>query len=111
MLRIIVPDASRYLKAYANGDWSDFIALRNINEEHYEAWSDSQYHTRMEIVNAVFRCGMHRFAYDYETLEFLLKRYGFSQVTQQEFGVSLLPELQIDLPKRARESLYVEGVK
>jgi hypothetical protein len=66
----------------------------------------------MELINVVFRQYYeHKFIFDYETLEFLLQRYGFSSVCRQSFGESLLEELEIDKPERATESLYVEAVK
>jgi hypothetical protein len=66
----------------------------------------------MEVLNAMFRQYFeHKFAYDFPTLEFLLFRYGFSEVLNQSFGRSTLPELAIDSPDRASESLYVEAVK
>ena len=66
----------------------------------------------MELINVVFRQGFeHKYAYDYETLEFLLHRYGFSNVQQQKFGESWMEELSIDWERRASESLYVEAMK
>lgn len=66
----------------------------------------------MELVNFVFRQKYDRkFAYDYETLKFLLYKYGFSSVQKQEFGKSQLEELCIDQQVRASESLYIEAVK
>jgi len=66
----------------------------------------------MELINAVFRQGCeHKFAYDYETIAFLLKRYGFREVKKQAYGRSSMPELCIDHQIRASASLYVEGIK
>jgi hypothetical protein len=66
----------------------------------------------MEVVNAVFRQYFeHKYAYDYATLEFLLKRHGFAEVHKMSFGKSLKPELCLDQASRESESLYVEGVK
>jgi hypothetical protein len=66
----------------------------------------------MEMVNMVFRQGcQHRYAYDFETLEFLLRTCSFSSVAQKEFGQSWMPELAVDQLRRAPESLYVEARK
>jgi hypothetical protein len=66
----------------------------------------------MEVVNSVFRQYFeHKWAYDFATLEFLLGRYDFCEIQQQEFGRSVLPTLCIDNPERACGSLYVEGRK
>jgi hypothetical protein len=66
----------------------------------------------MELINFVFRQQYeHKYAYDYETLEFILYKYGFSKVQRQAFGKSLMDELSIDQQIRASESLYVEAIK
>ncbi len=112
VLRLIVPDTERYLRAYCAGGWDELSALRKLDAQHTDPVFQCVYNTRMELINMVFRQGyQHKFAYDYETMAFLLRRYGFAHVEQQTFGVSLRPELGIDQADRARESLYVEAVK
>ena len=77
-----------------------------------DRWFKHQYHTPMELLNAVFRQGPeHHFAYDAETLEFVLRHAGFENVTQRSFGVSADPVICLDIPERATESLYMEAVK
>jgi predicted SAM-dependent methyltransferase len=111
VLRIIVPDAEKYLRAYAQGGWSGFEPVRPLVDG-ADRWFKHKYHTPMELVNAIFHQGQqHRFAYDAATLEFLLKRAGFTQVTQQEFGKTAGPVVCLDTPDRATESLYMEAVK
>jgi predicted SAM-dependent methyltransferase len=101
ILRIVVPDAEKYVLAYPQG-WGALARLRSVDH----------YRSRMEVVNDVFReAGLHKFAYDFETLEEALMRARFSTVVQQQFGTSLLNELAIDLEHRQAESLYVEAVK
>jgi len=59
-LRVIVPDAGRYLKAYASNDvWSELTKLRPLETQNgtegvdpYFGWT---YNTPMELMNAVFR--------------------------------------------------------
>ena len=115
VLRIIVPDTEKFLHSYANdadGGWENMAKMRNLNSQRREEWSDTEYNTRMEVINAVFRSGFsHKYAYDYETLEFLLLKYGFKTVLRQEYGRTLLPVLNIDQAVREAESLYVEAVK
>jgi predicted SAM-dependent methyltransferase len=111
VLRIIVPDAEKYMMAYATGGWQEFERIRPLEDQrdyHY-GWT---YNTRMELVNQVFRQGQqHKFAYDFETMDFLLKRNGFLEVRKQEYGKSVMPEVCIDLKSRRSESLYVEAIK
>ena len=112
VIRVIVPDAGKYLAAYARGGWQELAALRPLgpgNEDHYFKFT---YNTPMELINVVFRQAQeHKFAYDRETLEFLLKRHGFAEVRQQAFGRSIDPVLCLDTEERATESLCVEAVK
>ncbi len=112
VIRLIVPDAGRYLKAYCKDSWEELQALRPLDSEGTDFYLKCKYHTKMELINNVFRHGEeHRYAYDYETLEFLLIKYGFSSVQQQEFGKSLKDYLCLDRQERTSESLYVEAVK
>jgi predicted SAM-dependent methyltransferase len=112
VLRIIVPDAEKYLIAYAQGGWHGFEKLRMLDDRGRDPYFGWKYNTRMELVNHVFRQGQqHKFAYDFETVEFLLKRNGFQDVRQQEYGRSVMPELCIDREIRRSESLYVEAIK
>jgi len=112
VLRIAVPDAGRYLEAYNRPGWEDLVRLRPLEPGHVDAHFRFAYRTKMELVNMVFRQGHHhKYAYDYETVDFVLRRYGFSQVSRQPYRRSLLPELAIDDPGRASESLYVDASK
>lgn len=112
VIRIIVPDAEKYLRGYCRGDWDELARVRPLGPGHSDAHFGSKYNTKMELVNVVFRQYFeHKFAWDYETMEFVLRRFGFSDVYQQSFGNSVEEGLAIDMPERASESLYVEGVK
>ncbi len=107
VLRVVVPDGRKYLKAYASGDWDEMRAISPM-----ALGRDTNRTTLMEIVNEHFRqVGQHRFSYDYETLERLLREIGFEDVSESAFGESRLAGLAIDSPERAAESLYVEAVR
>jgi predicted SAM-dependent methyltransferase len=114
IVRIVVPDAGRYLQLYP-GDWSGFVLVRPLVEEngHYrDFWLDRVYRTKMELINEVFRQGTeHKYAYDAETLSMKLRDAGFARVLQQSYGVSARRETPLDTKARAGESLYVEGIK
>ncbi len=110
--RFIVPDAGRYLRAYAAGGWDQLAALRPLTGEHRDHWFGHAYHTPMELVNVVFRQGVeHQFAWDEDTLRHALSACGFESVKPRRFGESADPRLLIDTPERAGESLYVEAVR
>jgi len=94
------------------GDWETLAKIRPLVDGQTDYWYRINYRTRMELINQVFRQGTdHKFAYDWETLQMLLKEHGFSDVTLQTFGCGKSAELCIDRPERASESLYVEAVR
>lgn len=106
-LRIVVPDAGRYLLAYSSPD--------------DEAWHDLGWDlndlppditSKMDIVNHVFRQGEeHRYAYDAETLIATLREAGFAHARQLAFGESSDPLLRDDRPEHRLYSLYVDAIK
>jgi predicted SAM-dependent methyltransferase len=110
-IRVIVPDAEKYIRAYCADGWDDLARIHPLYPDHTDGFG-SGFNTKMEVVNSVFRQYFeHKWAYDFATLQFLLARYGFCEIQQQEFGRSALPTLCIDNPERASGSLYVEGRK
>ena len=112
VLRIVVPDAEKYIRAYCEAGWDAVSRVRGLDAEHFDTYAECRYHTKMELLNEVFRQAFeHKFAYDFETLAFLLGKYGFSRVVHQEYRRSLLTDLCIDQERRASESLYVDAVK
>ena len=107
ILRIIVPDAQRYLHAYVTESREEFKAL---------GWDldrlPSDIHTPMHILNHVFHQeGEHLFGWDFATMEWALRRAGFSRVDKKAFGVSADSGLALDRPEHAPYSLYVEATK
>ena len=107
ILRVVVPDAGRFLLAYPSGKKEDWAALGwNLDE------LPQGFHTPMDIINHVFRQREeHAYAYDFETLSRALRQAGFREIRKCEFGVSPDPQLCGDLPEHRLYSLYVEAVK
>jgi predicted SAM-dependent methyltransferase len=106
VLRIIVPDAERYLRAYCTNDLSGFSAL-GVTQPF-----PADLPTRMDIVNHAFhQWDEHRWGYDYETLAHRLRTAGFSRIERSEFQKSLEPKLAQDRDFHAPYSLYVDAVK
>jgi predicted SAM-dependent methyltransferase len=111
VLRIIVPDAGKYLHAYTAGGFAAFVPMRQLTDRR-DPWLRQTYGTPMELVNAVFHQGTeHHVGYDAETLEYVLRQAGFTRVTQQSFGRSHDPIMCLDREERASESLYMEAVR
>lgn len=110
VIRIVVPDAGKYLRAYCTEGWEDLTRLRGLHPGGMDPWMGCAYHTKMELVNMVFRQGTeHKWAYDGETLCFLLSYFGFVEPRPCAYRQSQLPELAIDQDVRRSESLYVEA--
>ncbi|HEY3874571.1 MAG TPA: methyltransferase domain-containing protein [Candidatus Kapabacteria bacterium] len=107
VIRIVVPNAQRYLEAYVANKPDVWNALgwdlANMPDDIL---------TPMHIVNHVFhQSGEHLFAYDFETLKLVLEKSGFRRVLNQNFRVSLHPKLAIDQVNHRLYSLYVEAMK
>lgn len=112
VIRIIVPDVEKYIRAYCADGWQELIQVRPLRPDHTDVHFGSRFNTKMEVLNVVFRQYFeHKYAYDFSTLEFVLRRSGLGDIRKQDFCQSLLPELCIDNPDRVSESLYVEAVK
>jgi predicted SAM-dependent methyltransferase len=114
IIRLVVPDAGRYLMLYS-GQWSEIAKIRPLvsqNQGFKDFWLGDIYTTKMEFINAVFRQGFeHKYAYDAETLMLKLHHWPFSKIIHQSYGLSLDNEIILDTPERGPESLYVEAVK
>ena len=103
-LRVIVPDAFKIVRAYAEGDYDMLYALSR----------DAAGLSPVGVVNHLFRDGiLHKYVYDFEELRGELIRVGFTNVRQAAFRDSTIPELNIDsdTPSRRAQSLYVEAIR
>jgi predicted SAM-dependent methyltransferase len=114
VLRIVVPDAGAYLRAYS-GPWEVLADMRPLDctaNGWRDRWLGHVYQTKMQFMNAIFRQGYeHKYAYDDETLVLVMREAGFADVVVQKFGTSIDPKMAPDSNDRRTESLYVEAVK
>lgn len=104
VFRVIVPDAEKYLLAYARGDLTE---LRDLAGETHD-------NEPMQVVNRVFRERVfHRYAWDYRLLDVELKRAGFGHVRRAAFrdSADVAANIDYDQDLRRRQSLYVEARK
>jgi predicted SAM-dependent methyltransferase len=105
VLRIIVPDAERYLQAYCRGDLSGF------HELDVPTPFPSDLPTRMDVINHVFhQWHEHRWGYDFETMAHRLRDAGFATIERSAYLSSRNPRLAQDRSTHAPYSLYVEAV-
>jgi predicted SAM-dependent methyltransferase len=106
VLRIAVPDAERYLRAYCSPDLSGFHELGVPDP------LPSDLPTRMDVVNHIFhQWHEHRWGYDFETLAHRLRSAGFDRIERSEYKVSHRAALAQDRNEHAPYSLYVEAIK
>jgi len=106
VLRVIVPDAERYLRAYCRNDLAGFSELA------VPMPFPMDLPTRMDVVNHVFhQFHEHRWGYDFETLAHRLHACGFSGVEKTSYQRSLDAELAQDCENHAPYSLYVDAIK
>jgi len=113
VLRIIVPDAGRYLKMYG-GPWEALAETRPLewtDDGWRDIWLKQIYKTQMQLINAVFhQKGQHKYAYDAETLILAIREAGFDSIEEKSYGETIL---RFELPERedrSPESLYVEAI-
>lgn len=113
VLRIIVPDAGRYIRFYG-GEWETLAAMRpleKVEEGWRDVWLKEVYVTQMQLINAVFhQRGQHKYGYDAETLILAMKNAGFKEVAEKSFGDSAISVPTPERKDRAPESLYVEAI-
>ena len=106
VLRVIVPDAERYMRAYCSDDLCGFQELA-VPEPFPEDLP-----TRMDIINHVFhQWHEHRWGYDFETLTHRLRNAGFQRVEKAAYQSSCAQFLAQDREEHAPYSLYVDAVK
>jgi predicted SAM-dependent methyltransferase len=112
VLRIIVPDAGRYLEAYNGQGWSALKELRGIHDGFHDSYYTVRFTSKIELVNLIFRqFSEHKFGYDYDCLKSILLAAGYVKVAKVGFGISCDPTVAIDQLSRQHESLYVEAIK
>jgi predicted SAM-dependent methyltransferase len=105
-IRLGMPDAELFIRAYVENDHSFFEKAQNIGSP------TRPLDTRMKIINQMARMGgHHHYAWDFETLRLAMERAGFCHITQGTSGTSRYDGLCLDDPAHAFETLYAEGEK
>jgi predicted SAM-dependent methyltransferase len=106
VLRVIVPDIEKSLRAYVEKD-SDFFASRRRT---WTWWPEAA--TRLEDFLAYAGAGpdfgfaCHKFGYDFETLRHLLQRAGFRQVERSGYMESVHAALRHDNASLVARAMY-----
>lgn len=99
VLRLVVPDLEKYIRAYAAGDDAFFAAHRR-----FWPWAERM-HTPMDYLQSMSGSGMgrgpggffdHKMGYDFATLSRLVRAAGFTSIERREYMQSEHAELRID---------------
>lgn len=95
-----VPDTEWPMRAYFDPDNTGYFKYAK------KIWHPKWCVTRMEHINFHFsQDGQHKFAYDFETLEYILKKCRFIEVKRRNFDPNL------DSKYRELGTLYVDAIK
>lgn len=107
IIRIIVPDAQKFIKAYMSSGWNEM----NDISYGFDDWS-KKYTTKIEALNHVFLQGYEHYGgWDKERLFNELNKTGFSSIKFFEFGIGNFPNGPIDRDYHKQNGLYVEAKK
>lgn len=107
VLRVIVPDAERFVGAYLKPGWDGFRAIAAQGCD-----PAMEFQTKMDALNHVFiQNAEHYGGYDEESLRSLLRQHGFQDVTRLSFGTGEFPDGCIDREQHRPYSLYIEAVR
>ena len=107
VLRIIVPDAELYIKAYLEPGWENFNYMGCGGDV-----PEKTFKTKMQALNHVFVQGWEHYGgYDAETLELELSNAGFTNIKHQEWRKGDFPKECIDREQHRLYSLYFEAIK
>jgi predicted SAM-dependent methyltransferase len=105
VLRIIVPDAAKFVKAYQSPGWDELNTLIYDDE-----CSEHTFRSKMDALNHVFlQNGEHYGGFDEERLQEVLKQSGFSRVQRREWRQGEFPGGCIDRELHRNNSLYFEA--
>jgi predicted SAM-dependent methyltransferase len=105
VLRIIVPDAELYVRAYVEPGWKIWNELSCGGDVPEQA-----FRTKMEALNHIFlQHAEHYGGYDAVTLSLVLEEAGFNNVTRRSWREGDFPEGPIDRELHRPYSLYFEA--
>ena len=110
IMRLLVPDLESFSKKYVEGDDFFFDAYRKEALDN----DSNLYPTRGAIFMGMLHNHGHKMGYDFETLQYVLKQTGFTNVKKTMFQESQLTDIQeIEpyAPLSSAESLCIECIK
>tara|TARA_Y100000034_G_scaffold110233_1_gene142206 strand:- start:105 stop:779 length:675 start_codon:yes stop_codon:yes gene_type:complete len=96
IIRLTFPDLELWIKNYQKNNLSFF--------KRYNSFYSNNNKTK----------GGHKWTYDFESISYLLKKAGFSQIKRKKAFDSLIPKIKLiepNRPGRLLETCYVEAIK
>ena len=107
ILRIVVPDAQKFINAYQSKDW---IEMNSISYG-LDDWAIN-FPTKMDALNHVFLQGYEHYGgWDKDRLFHVLSKSGFISIRVVEFGIGDFQNGPIDREYHRPNGLYVEAQK
>jgi predicted SAM-dependent methyltransferase len=107
VLRIIVPDAEKYIRAYVGEGWAALNEIGCGGDVPEQAFA-----TKMQALNHVFlQHEEHYGGHDRETLALELRHAGFTNIEFYSWRYGCFPGGPIDRELHRPYSLYVEAVR
>ncbi len=101
VFRIVLPNLPDWFDAYLRGEKEYFDLLDAFLPE-------SGTKTLIDYINyGVYQFGQHKYIYDEEKLELILRRIGYNSVSSSSYREGI----DLDVPLRRRHSFYTEAVK
>jgi len=106
VLRVIVPDAGAYIKAYLSPGWGALNVMGCGGDV-----PEQEYPTKMDALNHVFLQGWEHYGgFDAERMENVLQAAGFSETRQCAWREGRFPGGCIDREQHRPYSLFFEAV-
>lgn len=104
ILRIIVPDARKFIEAYLSPGWGKMNAIGGFYVP------EESCRNKMEVINHTFlQEGDHFAGYDAEYLKLVLEDAGFRDIEPVEWRKGRFPDGCIDIEQHRVYSLYMEA--
>lgn len=106
VLRVIVPDAKKFIEAYLSPGWDEMNKISYGGED----WSQ-HYSSKMDALNHVFLQEYEHYGgWDETRMTQVLGRAGFTTIKRVQFMEGAFPDI-IDRPYHQQSGLYFEATK
>jgi predicted SAM-dependent methyltransferase len=110
IIRISIPDAEKAVERYVKIKAEGKVNIPFVEHESMRITPMMHLNDTFRQIYAPLQFG-HKFAFDYQTLEYFLVNSGFVNVRREAYMQGSNDNLLVDYKRRAEESLYVEARK